>query len=309
MIRLREYLADPEVFLAPEVTRLRAHLRVFFQVLFFATDGAGRFIADAAQLRAVLYTGALQHVSVRDVQGWLVELHTAGLIQLYTAEGLAYGKVTKKMWRQRDKLRKEIHPDEAAPPPDPDLFGGSGPELNRREFEGEVREARTGTPAPAMPAAFFKPQGSPSERPTLNSQPSTLNALSGRSQAKADQLSTRRSAPHGETESAWLERLELSWPGLDISVQLAEAWKYKRRGGGQVERGWFENSWLPNVTPAAPQAGSKFKAPEVGDGPAGWRAALETLRPGNLISPDLSRTWAELPADLRAQITNQQTAA
>lgn len=151
MIRLREFMADPEVFLSAEVQGLRSHLFRLFVIVFFATDGAGRFRADAAVLRAVLYAHTLREVSERDVQAWLVELHQRGLVKLYTDAGVGFGKVTEKYWRQRDKNRKVVHPDES-PPDDGDLFTGSAPpgpkanapELNRREKKSSRADAREG---------------------------------------------------------------------------------------------------------------------------------------------------------------------
>lgn len=126
MIRIREFLADPEVFLCKEVQTLRAHLFRCFVVIFFATDGAGRFRAEAAVLRAGLFGHALGEVTERDVKAWLVELHARGLIKLYTEEGVGYGKVTEKYWRQRDTKRKVIHPAETRPDPG-DLFAAAPP--------------------------------------------------------------------------------------------------------------------------------------------------------------------------------------
>jgi hypothetical protein len=115
MIRLREYLADPEVFLAREVQALRSHMRVLFHIIFFATDGAGRFRVDAADLRAVLYAHVKQNVSEQDILSWLVALHDGGFVRLYTENDVGYGKVTARYWRQRDSKRKVLHPDETPP--------------------------------------------------------------------------------------------------------------------------------------------------------------------------------------------------
>lgn len=127
MIRLREFLATPEVFLSAEVQTMRAHLRAFFFVIFFATDGAGRFRADAGQLRAVLYAVTLQQVSKQDVQAMLVELRERGFIRLYTEGGDGFGKVTEKYWQQRDRNRKAIHPEETKVSPVGELFGDAEP--------------------------------------------------------------------------------------------------------------------------------------------------------------------------------------
>lgn len=163
MIRIREFMADPEVFLAPEVQTLRPALFRMFVVCFFATDGAGRFVADAALLRGVLYAHTLHQVSRGDVQGMLVALHEAGLVRLYTEEGVGYGKICDKYWRQRDTNRRVLHPDESPAAPPGELFadpGGPPPvsdppplprsdELNRRERN----IAPASPPRPAAKAA------------------------------------------------------------------------------------------------------------------------------------------------------------
>jgi hypothetical protein len=278
MIRLREYLADPEVFLSPEVQKLSPCLRILFHVIFFATDGAGRFFADAAMLRTVLYHGAQQQVSKRDVQAWLVELHKRGFIKLYTEEGTGYGKVTDRYWRQRDVKRKVLHPDEAPPDPGGGLPGLSlvdlPDELNRREGKGKARRAH---PRPPLPAAYPDAVATSAAAKASNPQSDALNS-----------------------DTAWIARLQREFPGVDIIAQLAKAHRKRR---GDVERGWFEKVWLPGVTPMAPSPSQGRANPP--DEPTGWREELARIRPGHTYEGN----WSGLPESIRTEIETNRRAA
>lgn len=108
------------------------------------------------------------------------------------------------------------------------------------------------------------------------------------------------SSTSSESEADWLARLQDEWPHTDIVAELRKAHKKK---AGEVERGWFEKSWLPNVTAKAPVPGDP-RLP-VSPEPANWREVLEQLYPGNAVSSDPERTWASLDATTRAKIAVQ----
>lgn len=145
---LREYLIMPQWMGSERLSKQRAHIREFFIRLMHLQDGAGRFDADPAMIRTVLYPRNLAQVSVRDVQDWLQTLHAIGVIKLYTVEGRAYGKVPNN--KQRDGRRKALHPDEDGEqldfsvPPEPPPKRARG----RSELNG-IEEKSPLTPRPA----------------------------------------------------------------------------------------------------------------------------------------------------------------
>jgi len=155
---LRPFLLEPRWLESERLQALPAHLQLFFLRLGHACDGAGRFENDAAILRPALYPRMLHKVSVRDVQGNVVQLHGAGLIKLYTVGARGFGEVLN--YRQRDANRKVIHPAE---PGEPELFtipaaAPPGGEMNGREDEGNAREARAPQmkkTRPTRPARLF----------------------------------------------------------------------------------------------------------------------------------------------------------
>lgn len=140
-MNLRDCLIRHGIVNSRRVCRLPLACQLFFRNLLHTCDGAGRFIADADDLRLALYRHALDRVSRLHVSRWLAECHSAELVRLYTGpDGRGYGEVLK--YGQRDKNRRAIHPArdpeqlalappgfEPGEPPDP----GPPPELNRRE--------------------------------------------------------------------------------------------------------------------------------------------------------------------------------
>lgn len=99
-----------------------------------------------------------------------------------------------------------------------------------------------------------------------------------------------------ESDAEWLDRVQREWPDVDVSAQLSKAHQKRR---GDVERGWFEKSWLPHVTPTTlrPAAHNRL-APE----PTRWREILEELYPGNAINRD-ETGWSTIPDSIRSEIT------
>ena len=171
---LREYLIMPQWMGSDRLARQRAHVREFFIRLMHLQDGAGRFDADAALIRTVLYPRNLAQVSERDVQGWLQTLHSIGVIKLYTVEGRAYGKVPDN--KQRDTKRKAVHPDEDGgqldfsklPPPEPP----EKPARRKSELNG-IEEKSPLTPRRAGGVDSFSLEG----RTTAEARPRRVRRL------------------------------------------------------------------------------------------------------------------------------------
>lgn len=219
MIRRLEYLASADVLLCKEVAKLRVHLQVLFLRLFFTTDGAGRFVADAAEIRACLYAHELQQVSQREVESRMQELHRARLIKLYTEGNVGYGKVADRFWRQRDKLRKVVHPDETKTDGGPGLFDEPLPDEH--------------------PSAPPSPPSSVRKKPKASGvcEPPPLTSL-------------HVSSILGDTRlaSECLAELAPAYPRHDLRACLREAERYVRKQRGpeaEVTAGWFAVHWMP----------------------------------------------------------------
>lgn len=100
MIRRFEFMAAADVFLTREVALLRPHLQLLFLRLHFLCDDSGRFTGDPAEIRAFLYGAALDRISIRDVDTWLRELVTAGLVTLVGDDnGRTRGAISTIFWR------------------------------------------------------------------------------------------------------------------------------------------------------------------------------------------------------------------
>ena len=108
---------------------------------------------------------------------------------------------------------------------------------------------------------------------------------------------SRRPRPR-ESDGAWLKRLQVEWPDLNVRSELAKAFRKKGKNGEKVEREWFEVKWLPNATeevsstalhtPAIPPSGN-------------WRSILNRLYPDNQTNPRKD-PWESVPQSIRNEI-------
>lgn len=192
---LRPYILHPEWLGSDRVVGLRDHVKLFFLKIGNVTDGAGRFEADAAMLRAALYPKELHKVSERDVKGMMEQIHTAGLVRLYTRAGKGFGEVT--IYKQLDSKRKVRFP---------------GPDAGELNFAMEgPSPAEPGppevSPVAARPRPEMKRNESPQSPPAgglLQISPSSERVLKKRSPERV--LATARDEL-GEVESALEEIL------------------------------------------------------------------------------------------------------
>jgi len=230
--------------------RHRLPVREFYRDLLHVCDDHGRFEADAALLRAVLYAPILDRVSERDVEGYLQQLAAQkhGDIKLYTVRGRGYGKVTK--WRQL-ALRKLVgdYPDE---PGDPELPLGSGPEPPPKEYKKERRKEGTALPLIA----------DESEQDWLARLQATHPTVDVRAELAAC-LRAKPKAGRKWFERHWLANAEppLRAPGAPASVAVIEpepeAWRLYLKDNYETE------SWADSAA-----------ACTWSDMPANWRAKI-----------------------------------
>ena len=286
MITRLEYLATGDVLLHRKVVGLRAHLQVFFLRLYFMTDGAGRFRADAAVIRASLYAHELQQVSERDVASRLQELHRADLIKLYAEGDVGYGKVTDDFWQQSDKKRKVRHPAPALPGPAPGLFDqiepvASPPSVVRKRPKAGVSVSDpplTSLLSSSIPENGDEWRASSSDMPRVASRPQRGNPADLRLAEEC------------------LAELAHRYPRHDLRACLREARRYVRKLRGEeaeVTVGWFVTHWLrfaaekkPTLAlPAETPAQAEQRSSAAADWSAAQQAQLAALLTGPAPAP------------------------
>lgn len=233
-VLVRESILDSD-----RVCRLGLAQQLFFRNLLHVGDGAARFDADADDLRFTLYRRSLDRVKTAHIRLWLQELHTAGLITLYTRSGKAYGKLLN--YGQLDKKRKVLHP---APDDEPELMLTTEPE-----------------PPPKAP---------PRQHLTAPPRPSEIEVNRREEERGAP------SAPARDFEE-WTEQIRAKNPHIDIDYEIAQAKAKRATQRKRFDTAWFERHWLPNCgTTYSVEQLMQAKAkplPQIAE-PDGWREIL-----------------------------------
>lgn len=153
MIIPREVLVRPGIIDSERVCALSLAGQLFFRNLLHCCDGAGRFPADAAEIRHALYYRT-PNVASSHVEAWMQKCAEARLVKLYTRGGKRYGEILN--YGQRDTKRRTLYPpaegqDElilaADPPPK-----RARPPLPKKGSEEKGRESATAAPAVFAPS-------------------------------------------------------------------------------------------------------------------------------------------------------------
>lgn len=278
-MNLRDCLVRHGIVDSPRLCALPLAVQIFYRNILHACDGAGRFRADADDLRLTLYRCALDRVTRRHITSWLQSLHHAGLVRLYTGpDGKGYCEVLN--YGQRDKNRRVIHPAPDADrlnfesPATADPPGDSPPdEVNGREVSVPAE-----IPAPPPPT--------PSAAPT---------------HTHTDSPGKKRS--HEETLASALERLRRKFPGLDLEAEIARAEAYVRQQRGPTAKlslYFFEEKWLPKE--GGPTLTATAKIAKIPGEPEYWRELLNEEYPDSVYSRGGEKegtAWKDLPAYVR----------
>lgn len=103
--------------------------RTFVRVIMKADD-YGRLTCNLKLLRPLLYPLLLDQVREADLQRWISECETAGLVRLYSVEGKQYLTVVKFGQRLRRTRAKYPDPSLADPPQVAASCGKSPPEVD-----------------------------------------------------------------------------------------------------------------------------------------------------------------------------------
>lgn len=111
-----------------------------------------------------------------------------------------------------------------------------------------------------------------------------------------------------ENQEIWLSRMRKEWPNIDVDHQLSMAERTQRKKGGQLERRWFEEHWLPNCSPtvtraAAPCSGSG----DIDREPENWRELILAKNPtcGFAHEELVNKAWLDHPERIRKMILDE----
>lgn len=108
---VRDRMVRGGIVSSQRLGRLSWAAQIFFHKLLHVCDDAGRFESAPAILRSALFGAVLHKVSERDVQGFLVACHEAGLVKLYTVKERGYGEVLR-FGQEGLRTRRVIYPGE-----------------------------------------------------------------------------------------------------------------------------------------------------------------------------------------------------
>jgi len=277
-MNLRQRMIPPRAINTPLRKKLRALLFWFWRDLWHVCDDFGRFEANPALLRAVLYSPILDRVSERDVEGYLRELHMAGGIKLYTVKEQGFGKVLGFEQPGMRQLKAE-YPDE---PGAPELFAGDDPAPAADPPRPKERKKKDVSEAMADlgPPPFRKGTHTPAPRKT-----SHLSSLEPRAL------------------DAYLDRLAATFPGVNIRGEIQRATAYVRRvrgPGAKLTLKFFEENWLPRT--GGPSLADTAPIEHIPDEPEFWREMVNEEFPTSDYARGGAKEgtqWANLDADIR----------
>jgi hypothetical protein len=233
-----------------------------------AVDDGGVYYSDPVLIKAAVWP--LKSYRVADVDRALDEIERAGLIARWTAKD---GSRFLCLLRFRQKLK---FPRRRFPKPP---FDDESGEMELLQYDD--------APQPEAP-----PPPAPKEKK--------------RREEKGGERETPPPPPPESLESFFV-RLRARFPGIDIDAEFAKAKRKKAKTCEDVERGWFEKSWLSNCTPVITTADARTAkaAPVIdADEPEGWREIVSETKygPGGIFE---AKTWVELPADAKKWVRNE----
>jgi len=261
MIIPREVLVRPGIIDSERVCALSLAGQLFFRNLLHCCDGAGRFPADAAEIRHALYYRT-PNVASSHVEAWMQKCAEARLVKLYTRGGKRYGEILN--YGQRDTKRRTLYPP----------------------AEGQDELILAADPPPKR---------------TRPPRTKTGSEEKGRESASAPapQISE-------ETQDEWLTRLAAAWPEVNLPKQLRAAEANRRLQGKDLERGWFEETWLRKTSPIVRLGAAALTESAVAPEPEAWRQYLkdEYYEESWALSAQAC-TWASLPGNWRDRIVRE----
>lgn len=123
---MRDCLVRLSLMQKKELCLLPSAPQLFFHKLLHVCDGAARFEADSALLRAMLYPYCLDRVSCENVSRWLAACQSAELIKLYTVGNKRFGLVLD--YGQKERFRLARYPDETGVVSQPEHIKRSEPD-------------------------------------------------------------------------------------------------------------------------------------------------------------------------------------
>lgn len=112
-----------------------------------------------------------------------------------------------------------------------------------------------------------------------------------------------------ESQDQWLKRLESKWPQIKLAKELQAAQTNRQLQGKKLERRWFEEHWLANITPVV-ELGQVQTAAAVAPEPEGWRVYLkDNYDDQSWAKSAAAYTWASMPGNWRDRLTREMQGA
>ena len=191
-------------------------------------DNLGRLNGEPSEVRGLVLPR--QTVTDRQVEGWLGELRSAGLVLWYEVEGLRYVAIPPDVWSREQRLHHNMSRTSDFPPPPEHLrtLSGAPTDIVPHEGEGKGEGEGEGETTPQSLRAGKPPSG----RIVVEGSPSLMT-------------NTGQSWQPTQTEiEAWSQ----AYVGLDVIGTLKEmaAWLIANPTRRKTFNGMprFVNGWL-----------------------------------------------------------------
>jgi hypothetical protein len=255
---------------SPNVNALSDRAECAWARLLVKVDDYGVYYAEPKLVRAAIWP--TKSYRDADVVRVLDEIERARLIARFTAsDGVRY----LCLLRFRQRLAYGLRRRYPAPPFDED--------------SGEMRLELVGEPPPVVAPKKRKEE---KRRESVREAPAALPAP-----ILSETVAQAPATPSVESHEAWLARLQVAWPHLDVRAEAVKAYLKKTKRGEQLERGWFEANWLKNCTETV--TNKALFAPKAAVGvmqgePDGWRDVLEGTVLGDAVEAGEIGGWDDL---------------
>lgn len=176
---------------------------------------------------------------------------------------------------------------------------GWGEVVNYRQHGLKKRKRSDEEPPPEPPPADDGPELFPKAGPPPDQ-------IEGKKEGRGRAREARNPSPSQfELQEDWLARMQRAFPEANVLAELDKA----KRKKGQVDRVWFEKSWLPNCGPAVEFATAKGALLVAEPEPEGWKVYLKDEYDGAGFGADAGNyDWPTMPPAWRTRIVREMKA-
>lgn len=176
---------------------------------------------------------------------------------------------------------------------------GWGEVINYRQHGLRKRKPSADADPPPDPGLFTTPPPDPIQSEGLKEGEGEVTPPAPPARSQLGKLVS-------ESQDAWILRLRRDWPAADITMELLNAERDRRKAGKNLQRDWFERHWLPKCSPAVSFATAspdgKLAVPE----PEAWSLYLKDQYEGKGFGGDAERyTWENMPRAWQERIERE----